>query len=118
MKKSELQKVITFLFFIFLIMPKMSVALPMSEFPASPWTQEKSYLSKTVGKLGFGLVNVVGGWTGIVSEFHEEPEENIAVAGMRALARVVTNTVGGALHVVTFPVPKDIPLPGGGTSFE
>ena len=118
MKKSELEKSIAFLVFIILIMPKMSLALPMREFPASPWTKEGSYLSKTVGKLGFGLVNVIGGWTGIVSEFYAEPEENIAVAGMRALARVVTNTVGGALHVVTFPVPKDIPLPGGGTSFE
>jgi len=26
----------------------------------------------------------------------------------------VTNTVGGAIQLVTFPIPADLPLPNGG----
>ncbi len=118
MKKLSLKKTTAFLVFILFLIPTTSFALPMNEFPASEWTAKRGYAAKTLSKLGFGIINVVGGWTGIVSEFYEPPRDNIAALGLRAIARVVTNTVGGALHVVTFPVPVDIPLPGGGTSFS
>lgn len=113
-----MKKQISFFVSILLLSSQISFALPMSEFPASEWTNRNGYVSKTVGKLGFGLMNLLGGWTGIVSEFYEQPEDNPAAAGIRAIARVVTNTVGGAIHTVTFPIPVDVRLPGGGTSFE
>lgn len=112
-----MKKIMSVLVFIFFFIPQTGFSLPMSEFPPSQWTKETTYVSKTIGKLGFGLVNVIGGWTGIVTEFHEQPETNIGAACFRAIGRVVTNTVGGALHAVTFPAPFDIRLPGGGTNF-
>lgn len=111
-------KKISFLFLSFLIFSQVSYAAPMSQFPPSEWTNRKGYLSKTTGKLGFGLLNVVGGWTAISTEYYQQPEDNPAAAFIRSIARTVTNTVGGALHVATFPVPVDIRLPGGGTVFE
>ncbi len=118
MKRSGFRNSMACFVFILFLIPKISFALPMSDFPASPWTKKDGYVAKTVSKLGFGLMNVAGGWTAVVSEFYEPPQDNIAALGLRAIARVVTNTVGGALHVVTFPVPVDIRLPGGGTTFE
>lgn len=97
---------------------QMAIALPITEFPASPWTEEKSYLDKTTGKFGFGLMNVVGGWTALSSEYREKPNANFVGAFGRSILRTVTNEVGGALHLVTFPFPFDIRLPGGGASFE
>ena len=113
-----MKKQILFLALALFVVQQMSFALPMNEFPASSWTKGDGYVEKTVGKLGYGLVNVVGGWSALATEYYEKPETNIGAAFLRSIARTVTNTVGGALHVVTFPVPKDIPLPGGGTSFE
>ncbi len=113
-----MKKQISILVFILFLIPQISFALPMNEFPDSSWTKGDGYVEKTVGKLGFGLVNVAGGWTALASEYHEKPETNIGAAFLRSIARTLTNTVGGALHVVTFPVPVDIRLPGGGTSFE
>lgn len=112
-----MKKQISILVLALLILQQTGLALPMSEFPASSWTKGDGYAEKTVGKLGFGLVNIVGGWTALATEYYEQPETNIAAAFLRSIARTVTNTVGGALHVVTFPAPFDIRLPGGGTSF-
>ena len=112
-----MKKQISFVAFILMI-AQAAFAAPMNEFPASEWTTRDGYVAKTVGKLGFGVVNLAGGWTALGTEPFEEPESNPVVTGLRTLARVVTNTVGGALHVVTFPAPFDIPLPGGGATFE
>jgi len=118
MKKTSTKKITAFLVSTFFILQSAAFSASMSEFPASPWTKGDSYAEKTVGKLGFGLENVVAGWTALGTEYFQEPETNVAVAFLRSIARTLTNTVGGALHVVTFPAPFDIPLPGGGTVFE
>lgn len=104
--------------FILFLVPQVSFALPITEFPDSPWTKKSTYCEKTMGKLGFGILNLFGGWTALASEYHEQPEDNFVVAFHRSIIRTVTNTVGGALHVITFPAPFDIRLPGGGASFE
>ena len=104
--------------FVMMVFPKMIFALPMNEFPASPWTEEKTYLDKTLGKLGFGIMNTVGGWTALSSEYREKHEDSFASAALRSVLRAVTNTGGGLLNVATFPFPFDVRLPGGGASFE
>lgn len=83
---------------------------------ASPWTQYNSYGEKISKKLEFGLKNVLGGWT----EIYNRPvnaykaKQNVASATAQGLGLGVMDTVGGLLHVVTFPIPVDIPLPGNG----
>lgn len=111
------KKQILLLALVLFLSQQVSFALPMNEFPASPWTKGDGYAEKTVGKLGFGLVNIVLGWTALGTEYFEEPDANVGVKFLRSIGRTLTNTVGGALHVVTFPAPFDIKLPGGGTSF-
>ncbi len=113
-----MKKMIFAFTFILFFIPQAGFSAPMSEFPPSQWTKGDGYVEKTVGKLGFGLVNVLLGWTALGSEYFQQPEDNVGAAFIRSIARTVTNTVGGALHVVTFPAPFDIPLPGGGTAFE
>ena len=117
MKIKNFGKIAALLALTLFLSQQASFALPMNERPASPWTKGDGYVEKTVGKLGYGLVNVAGGWTALATEYYEKPETNIGAAFLRSIARTITNTVGGALHVVTFPAPFDIPLPGGGTSF-
>ncbi len=104
--------------FILALIPQISFAAPMNEFPPSQWTKGDGYAEQTVGKLGFGLVNILGGWTALGTEYFLEPDTNVGVKFLRSIARTLTNTVGGALHVATFPAPFDIKLPGGGTDFE
>jgi len=107
-----------FALILFLIPQSGFSSAAFNEFPPSQWTKGYSYGEKTVGKLGFGLVNVVLGWTALGTEYFQDPETNVGVYFLRSIARTLTNTVGGALHAVTFPAPFDIPLPGGGTAFE
>jgi len=81
----------------------------------SPWTQEKTYVEKSVGKLGFGILNFITGWSALLFEptRYSNPFTGLA----KGIWRTVTNTAGGALHIVTFPIPIDIPLPDGGVHF-
>jgi len=86
-------------------------------FQSSPWVGETTYMDKTTHKLGFGLMNLLTGW----SAFFFEPgrEENHFFEGIgKGILYAITDTAGGALHVVTFPVPFDIPLPLGGINHE
>ena len=94
------------------------VAAPIAAFAASPWTQEVDYLGKVKGKFVYGLKNGLLGWTEIFSE----PAEAIQGGGNfflgigEGLFNCIGQTVGGALHVATFPIPQiDVPLPEGGT---
>ena len=83
---------------------------------ASPWTQEKTYIEKSVGKFGCGLMNLATGWTAILFEPTRYSNPFTGVA--KGLWRTITNTAGGAIHLVTFPIPVDIPLPDGGVQFD
>lgn len=80
---------------------------------ASPWTEEKTYTDKVVGKLGYGLTNGVLGWSKLFSTPSEYSSAGKNVwAGMgQGLVDTVMTTVLGAVHLVTFPVPVDVPIP-------
>ncbi|MDP3921398.1 MAG: hypothetical protein Q8R76_11400 [Candidatus Omnitrophota bacterium] len=82
----------------------------------SPWTQEEIYTDKITHKLGFGFFNALNGWTGIF--FEPIREENITTGLLKGCAYAVANTLGGALQMLTFPIPFDIPLPDGGVHFD
>ena len=77
---------------------------------------KNSLFEKSINKLGFGLLNGLTGWTALF--FEPMREENKFTGIVKGSWRTITNTVGGALHILTFPVPIDIPLPDGGVNFE
>ena len=81
------------------------------DFKASPWTTKTGCVDKAVGKLGFGLKNLILGWTELFTEPYQQ--KSLAGAG-EGLFNTVADTVGGALHVVTFFLPIDVKLPQGG----
>ena len=82
----------------------------------SPWTKENTYVEKSVGKFGFGLFNLLTGWTAL---FWEPTRYSNTFTGIaKGVWRTVTNEAGGILHTATFPIPFDIPLPDGGVHFE
>jgi hypothetical protein len=91
----------------------------------SPWMSKETNQDKMMGKLGFGLKNLFGGWTLLIERpaRHLRDDSNKVVglfAGLgEGAALGVLDTVGGALHVVTFPLTGiDIPLPEGGVKLE
>lgn len=85
-------------------------------FKTSSWTSEKTYVDKSIHKLGFGLTNLTIGWTAI--PFEMSRNTNLYTGFFKGIWRTVTNTVGGVIHTATFPVPLDVPLPDGGVNFE
>lgn len=87
-----------------------------SYFPASPWTKQRPYFEKISHKLGFGLLNVLTGWDALF--FEPVLNDNMWAGLGKALIYPVTNTAGGAIHALTFPIPVDVPLPEGGVRFE
>lgn len=82
----------------------------------SPWTKEDFYMDKVAGKLGYGLENALLGWTAL--GFEPMRHSNKFTGLVQGLWHTLSNTVGGILHVGTFPFPFDIPLPDGGVSFK
>ncbi len=98
---------------------KLTLSLT-KDYTASPWTSETGWSSRAVGKLGFGVKNLLLGWT----ELFVQPKEASAsggnvVAGIgTGIKNAVEDTLGGVVHIVTFPIPQiDAPLPGGGVQF-
>ncbi len=88
------------------------------DYTPSPWTSEVGYSNRAIGKLGFGVKNLLLGWTDL---FIEPKEASDAGEGLLkgigvGLKDAVANTLGGVVHVVTFPITGiDAPLPEGGT---
>ena len=82
-------------------------------FAASPWTEEKTYGEKTVGKLGFGLTNTVLGWTKLIStpNDYSSAGKNVWQGVGQGLMDAAVTTVLGAVQLVTFPIPADVPIP-------
>jgi hypothetical protein len=88
------------------------------DYTASPWTSEVGYTNRLVGKVGFGVKNLLLGWTELFTEPKEAMDEggNFFVGLGKGLLNGVLDTVGGAVHLVTFPITAlDAPLPEGGT---
>jgi len=101
----------------------LSMLLAPVAFAASPWTDKATYGEKTVGKLGFGLTNTVLGWTKLFSTPNDYSSEgkNVWSGVGQGLMDTVVTTVLGAVQLVTFPIPADIPIPsavdlGGGAA--
>ena len=87
-----------------------------AEFKPSPWVDKTPYAEKISQKLGFGALNFFTGWTAL---FFEPARPGNKLAGLgKGILYTITNTAGGAIHAVTFPIPIDLPLPEGGISHE
>lgn len=111
MKKLSLLLVIALLF----------SAVPNTAWAASPWTEGKTYQEKMFGKLDFGIKNVVLGPMHLISDPLHGISKEGALGGFRGLGEGLyhglTYTVGGALHLLTFPITNlDVPLPDNGVT--
>jgi len=84
----------------------------------SPWTQEMGWGNQAKGKLVYGLKNTLLGWTELFTEPYEACKNgtNVFVGLGKGVWNAAGQTVGGALHLVTFLITTiDVPLPEGGT---
>ena len=106
-------------FFVFLMVFVLASA---PAFAASPWNQPSvPYGQKAWNKFVYGFKNVIFGWTEILQEPMEAHKEGkCMLMGLgEGIGNALGDTVGGAIHLVTFWCPKtDIPLPEGGTDIE
>ncbi len=94
------------------------LAAPVAASAASEWTTQATYSKQAAGKLKYGVTNVLLGWTALFREPIKAARagENVFVGIGRGVWTAVGQTVGGAVHAVTFPVTAvDVPLPEGGT---
>lgn len=108
---------VTLVFLVYAFLPASSNAQAAFEnWKPSPWVKSEPYVEKSINKLGFGLLNLLTGWTALL--FETSRYENKFTGILKGTWRTVTNTAGGAIHTVTFPIPVDVPLPDGGVSFE
>ena len=91
----------------------LSMLLAPMAFAASPWTEDKTYGDKTVGKLGYGLTNTALGWTKLISTPNDYSSEgkNVWQGVGQGLIDTAVTTVLGAVQLVTFPIPADIEIP-------
>lgn len=92
-----------------------------SAFAASPWMEKTTYKDKVFGKLDFAVKNILGGWTEIFRQpiKYNKDGKSVAEGAFMGLYYAVADTIGGALHLVTFPiVALDVPLPNNGVQFE
>ena len=100
-------------------------AIPTIGWAASPWTTEAENSGKMMGKLGFGVKNLLLGWTEII----RHPVKGVQGEGNKfegfgkglgtGLYHGLYDTVGGVLHVITFPFTNvDVPLPEDGVQLK
>ena len=91
----------------------LSMLLAPVAFAASPWTTEKTYGEKTVGKLAYGLTNTVLGWTKLFTtpNDYSSAGKNVWAGVGQGLMDATVTTVLGAAQLLTFPIPADIPIP-------
>ena len=94
------------------------LAGPVFAAQPSPWTKEADWTGKSLSKLGYGLKNVVLGWTEIFTQPSDAAKKggNVVTGVGKGLWNAVADTLGGAIHTVTFFIPVDVPLPDGGVS--
>ena len=100
------------------LMLSLSQNLAFAE--SSPWTQNGTYLEKTMGKFEFGLLNFLGGWSEILIRpaIYSEDDKNFFLGVGHGVLNAAIFTLGGAAHLVTAPIPLDIPLPNGGVASD
>ena len=96
---------------------KLTVSLT-KEYTASPWTNEVGYGRRALGKLGFGMKNILLGWTELVTESCQAVKagDNLFIGFAKGVEYTIANELGGVVQVATFPITAlDTPLPDGGT---
>ena len=101
-----------------LLLALLVAMIPALASAESPWAEQEGYANRAGGKFAFGLENTALGWTELFSEPIEsgKQKENVAAGFGRGLFNTIADTVGGALHLATFPFTTiDIPLPQNGT---
>lgn len=105
-------KLLTVFLFLFLI--------PAIVLAASPWTTKTTNKDKMLGKLDFGIKNLLAGWTEIFTQpMNGKDAKGVTVGIGKGLAYAVADTVGGALHLITFPITQlDVPLPENGVKID
>ncbi|MBI3320647.1 MAG: hypothetical protein HYZ91_00060 [Candidatus Omnitrophica bacterium] len=84
----------------------------------SAWTSETRYINRAKHKLLYGAKNVLLGWMELYNEPHDavKAKQGFFVGLGHGLVNMLADTVGGALHLATFPITVvDLPLPEGGT---
>jgi hypothetical protein len=94
------------------------LAAPMTASAASSWASGATYGEQVGGKLKYGATNLLLGWTSLFRTPMQESQAggNVFAGVAKGVWNAVGQTVGGALHTVTFFVPQiDVPLPQGGT---
>ena len=88
------------------------------DYTPSPWTSEVGYSNRVIGKLGFGVKNLLLGWTEIFTEPKEALDSggNFFVGLGKGLKNGIEQELGGVVHITTFLITGiDAPLPEGGT---
>lgn len=98
------------------------LATPTLGIAASPWFDEPTYNEKVSGKFQFGLLNTLLGWTDLFIEpirgaNHCTECSNFWTGLGKGFMDAIVNTVGGAAHLITFPLVVDFPLPDNGVQF-
>ncbi|MDA9101091.1 hypothetical protein N9K06_00295 [Omnitrophica bacterium] len=105
----------------FLVVLLTLMLVPSFAFAASPWTEQDSAVDQAFHKLDFGVKNLLGGWTELVTvpvDYHKNKDSVAKGVGV-GLWNALIYTGGGALHTATFFIPQiDIPLPNNGVQFE
>lgn len=84
---------------------------------ASPWKEQTGYANQLKYKLDFGFRNTLLGWSEVITEPWEAHKENgsILESAGRGIWNAVADTIGGILHLATFPLTMvDLPLPENG----
>ncbi len=81
---------------------------------ASPWAENPGYFPKVFGKLGFGLKNTFLGWTQMFIESTQPKYKTDWEGFCVGMAGALIYTGNGLVHLVTFPIPVDVPDLGKG----
>ena len=88
---------------------------------ASPWANGADWTEKSTAKFFYGAKNLLLGWTELITEPDEAIWEGSSVTNgiLDGLWHSVGQTLGGAYHLLTFPLTNlDLPLPEGGVAWE
>ena len=88
-------------------------------FKNAEWKQEQGWFNQSTSKFAYGTKNVLFGWTELLTEPYEaavDPKRDVLEGIGAGLWNSVGQTLGGAVDLVTFPLPDfSVPLPEGGT---
>ena len=96
------------------------LAIPTMAFAGSPWVDKTTYGDKTIGKFTYGLENTALGWTELIRKPIDSVKNhtNVFVGFGHGIMNTVTYTLGGVIHLVTFPFTSiDVPIPNDGVKF-